>query len=85
MKTQEELLQKAIQLVNKGGLIVYSTCSILKEENEEMLQKLQNKVEMEPIFFDKTNCIPILKKHLGTTVCPSPCYEGFFIAKMILK
>ena len=85
MKVQEELLRKAIQLVNKGGVTLYSTCSILKDENEEMLQKVQNKVKIEPIFLSKNNCIPTLRSMLGTTVCPNPYYEGFFIAKMILK
>ena len=34
IKTQKELLQKAIKVLKKGGEMVYSTCSILKQENE---------------------------------------------------
>jgi 16S rRNA (cytosine967-C5)-methyltransferase len=38
-KTQFELLKFASTLVNKGGKICYSTCSILKEENTGIVQK----------------------------------------------
>lgn len=35
---QYELLQKAGHLVESGGYLLYSTCSILREENEEIIQ-----------------------------------------------
>ena len=38
-KTQSELLQKAINVLKPGNEMVYSTCSILQEENEENIQK----------------------------------------------
>ena len=34
IKTQEKLLNKAIRLLKKDGELIYSTCSILKKENE---------------------------------------------------
>jgi len=37
-KTQIELLHLASSLINKGGKICYSTCSILKDENSELVQ-----------------------------------------------
>ena len=37
VKRQLSLLKKSTKLVNKNGLIVYSTCSILNQENEEMI------------------------------------------------
>ncbi len=39
---QQELLKKALKIVRAGSEIVYSTCSILKKENEDNLQKLIN-------------------------------------------
>ena len=33
IKTQEELLVKALSILKSGGEMVYSTCSILKDEN----------------------------------------------------
>ena len=38
-KTQEVLLKKALKLLKPGGELIYSTCSILKEENENILEK----------------------------------------------
>ncbi len=51
VKTQEELLKKAIQILKLNGEIIYSTCSILKEENEEIIGKILEKgiAEIVPI------------------------------------
>ena len=35
VKLQETLLKKAIKILKVGGELIYSTCSILKEENED--------------------------------------------------
>ena len=83
VKTQEALLRKALKLVNSGGTIIYSTCSILKEENEEILDKVKDLASIVPIekFEDKN--LKYLEGRKGTiTVCPNSYYEGFFIAKL---
>ena len=38
-KTQIQLLKKAIKLLKPGKEMVYSTCSILQSENEDILEK----------------------------------------------
>ncbi|GAB4191738.1 MAG: 16S rRNA (cytosine(967)-C(5))-methyltransferase RsmB [Simkaniaceae bacterium] len=38
-KTQSALLKQAAQLIKKSGQIWYLTCSILKEENEKLVEK----------------------------------------------
>lgn len=85
IKTQEQLLEKALQILKKGNTMVYSTCSILYEENEQQLEKLinQNKIEIIPIddIFEDMPKLPTKIK--GTIcVCPNNLYEGFFISKI---
>lgn len=83
-KVQYEMLEKAIKLLKVGGEIVYSTCSILKEENEEIIKKiLTNNLEIIPINKSIFQNIPLLPSMDGTiTVMPTETYEGFFIAKI---
>ena len=85
IKTQEQLLDKALQILKKGNTMVYSTCSIIYEENEKQLEKLikQNKIEIIPIddIFEDMPKLPTKIK--GTIcVCPNNLYEGFFISKI---
>lgn len=85
IRTQKELLEKATRIVKKGGEIVYSTCSILKEENEKIVENILNKNNFEilPIDMNKTG-IPLLPTTIEGTicVCPNELYEGFFVAKL---
>ena len=83
-KTQEELLKKALKILKPGGEMVYSTCSILKQENEEILKKVLAKAnaKIEPINLTE-NIVTLPSKIEGTiTVCPTENYEGFFVAKI---
>ena len=83
-KTQETLLKKAINILKPGGEIIYSTCSILKQENEEILNKVlrKGKIEIVPIKLDRE--IPTLPAKVEGTICvlPTELYEGFFVAKI---
>ena len=49
--TQISLLKKAIEILKPNGTLVYSTCSILKEENEEILENIikGTRAKIEPI------------------------------------
>lgn len=91
VKTQLELLKKAITVLKPGHEMIYSTCSILKEENEENVLKIlkSGKVELVPIDIEKEEFkdIPLLSVNIKGTVsvCPSTLYEGFFIAKLRKK
>lgn len=89
IKTQKELLQKAIKVLKKGGEMVYSTCSILKQENEENIEKFlkNNQLEIVPINIELLKDIPLLPSKIEgvITVCPNELYEGFFVAKLRKK
>ena len=84
--TQKKLLKKAIQILKKDGEIVYSTCSILKEENEEIIKEIlkNNNCEIVPIKFNGMEKIPCLPVQIEGTlsVMPTDLYEGFFVAKL---
>lgn len=89
VKTQLELLKKAISVLKSGHEMVYSTCSILKEENEDNLKKIlkNENIEIVPIDKDLFKDIPQLQTTIEGTICvmPSKLYEGFFVAKLRKK
>ena len=86
VKTQKELIDKALKHIKVGKEMVYSTCSILKEENEAYLKELVKKeiIEIIPIDLDEFSEIPVLPVNLEGTlcVCPTDYYEGFYVAKI---
>ena len=83
-QTQAGLLEKAVSLLRTGGTLVYSTCSILAEENEEQVLRAvrTGKCELEPIPDSFAPDVPRLPVRLTGTlcVCPTEKYEGFFVA-----
>lgn len=89
VKVQEELLRKAVKMLKPGGEIVYSTCSILKNENEDVLNKVLSKEDayIVPIEKDLLKDIPLLPTTIDGTICvlPTNSYEGFFVAKIKKK
>lgn len=54
-KLQKKLLHSALKALKIGGELVYSTCTFLKEENEEIIENALNsdfKLEILPLNFD---------------------------------
>lgn len=83
---QLQLLKKAIKVLKPGREMIYSTCSILSCENEEILNSVlkTEKIEIVPINFEGIEDLPLLPTEIAGTlcVCPNELYEGFFIAKI---
>ena len=79
-------VNKAINILKPGGEIVYSTCSILACENEDIINKalLGSNTEIIPIDFNGKEYLPLLPVKIPGTlcVCPDEFFEGFFIAKI---
>ena len=86
-KVQEELLTKALTILKPGGEMVYSTCSILKEENEDILKKVLKKFKAQIIPINVPQNIPVLPTTIdgALCVCPTKYYEGFFVVKILKK
>ena len=86
IKFQTELIKEAIKHLNSGGELIYSTCSILKEENEEVLKSIltDTSLSLVPITELDTSSLPTLPSTLDNviTICPNEYFEGFFVAKI---
>jgi len=82
--SQTALITKAIKLLKPGHEMVYSTCSILECENEEIVSKVLGKAEIVPIELEG---VPTLPTKIKGTICvpPNEMYEGFFVAKIRKK
>ena len=86
VRTQEALLRKALQLLKPGHEMVYSTCSVLEEENERVLRHVLPAAgaKVVPVGHPMLAALPLLPVSLPGTlcVCPTELYEGFFVAKI---
>lgn len=85
-KSQLTLLKKALRILKPAHEMIYSTCSILARENEDILNKALNGVNAEiiPIELEGLEEIPLLPTKIPGTlcVCPNKYYDGFYIAKI---
>lgn len=67
-KIQKQILENCSKYLKKGGTLVYSTCSILKEENEDVVN----------CFLSKNNQF-FTSKEEKINILPSANEDGFFI------
>lgn len=83
---QKTLINEAIKHLRVGGELIYSTCSILKEENDSIINYvLENNKNIELVQLDLTKyeSLPKLPSIKGTLcVLPTKYYEGFYVAKI---
>lgn len=86
IKFQKDLITEAVKHLNSGGELIYSTCSILKEENEEILKTILTDptLSLVPITELKLDTLPVLPSTLDNviTICPNEYFEGFFVSKI---
>lgn len=87
VEIQIELLRKAIKLLKPGKEVIYSTCSILRQENEEVIKSVLQSKNVELIPIEPIEGLPYLTSALEGTllIAPNELYEGFFIAKLRKK
>ncbi len=83
---QEELLRKCVRILKPGQILVYSTCSILKKENEDIIEKLQKEFNLEILQIDEDRFKGIAKLPCkikeALLIKPNKYYEGFFVVKL---
>lgn len=87
--SQLALLRKAIKILKSEKEMIYSTCSILACENEDIINTVlkEQNIEIIPIYIKGIENLPLLPTKIKGTicVCPNELYEGFFIAKIRKK
>ena len=72
-KIQYDILSNSAKYVKKGGTLIYSTCTILKQENEATVEKfLENNRDFEP--WDDNYMETFMPKENGS--------DGFFICRI---
>ena len=77
-KIQRRILDTCSKYLKKQGIIIYSTCSIFKEENDKIIME----------FLDKNKNFEIEKineKNSFLNIYPNNIQDGFFIAKITKK
>ena len=71
---QKKILNNCSKYLKNNGTIVYSTCSILKDENEEVVNE-----------FLKENSEYYIKPEETRNILPNQEEDGFFICKIYKK
>ena len=86
-KLQYEILQICSNYLKDGGILVYSTCSILKEENENIINKfLENNKNFEIAKYkDDKQYEKFLKENKYIKINTNERNDGFFICKINRK
>lgn len=88
VKMQKKLFKSAYDSLKLGGIMVYSTCTINREENENILKwALENlQLKMLDIDIKIKSAMPALETEFNINkairILPSKEMEGFFVAKL---
>lgn len=89
MQLQRKIIANAVSYVKKGGIFVYSTCTVHSGENEEQVEWMLENLPLEPEPF--TEKLPEaflgeVKKEGCFQLLPGVCgTDGFFIAKFVKR
>lgn len=82
--TQREIMENAWNYLKTGGTMIYSTCTLNVEENDDNIEWFLNKhkdAKIEKIFLG--NMDNFIYNNNGTlTIVPNEYMDGFYIAKI---
>lgn len=92
VKEQRKLLETAYWALKPGGVLVYSTCTLTRPENEANVERFLNQfpetVRLEKLDFtlhgaEQVQRFQPIENTKGNvmTITPTAWYEGFFVAK----
>ena len=78
---QKKLLERAVTLVKPGGTVLYSTCSLFREENEKVIAEIMSRhPELIEVPAERKAKFMVKGKPYGTTIMPVlPWVDGFYM------
>lgn len=82
--TQREIMENAWAYLKSGGTMVYSTCTLNKEENEDNVEWFLTKhkdAKIEKIFLGNKDNL-LYNSDGSLTILPNEYMDGFYIAKI---
>ena len=90
VKTQKKLIKSAYDALKPGGILVYSTCTLNKEENENILDWAIKNLGLKilDINLEIKDALPAFNENTDKTInkairlLPSKNMEGFFVSKL---
>jgi tRNA (cytosine49-C5)-methyltransferase len=95
---QTKMLAAAYRLLRKGGVMVYSTCTLAPEENEFPVNQILRRhpdLDLEPIDIPESGIQPgrtdwrdlrfDRRLERAVRVVPSELFEGFFAARLVKR
>lgn len=84
VKIQRNILKNGSRYLKKGGILLYSTCTLNKEENEGNIKwflKENPEFKLENIYFGDLDNL-IYHQEGYVSILPNKYMDGFFIAKL---
>lgn len=85
MHIQRKIMSNAKRYVKPGGIMIYSTCTLAKEENEENIDwflKNNPSFKIIPIECGKSENL-LYNENGSLTILPNDKMDGFFISKFM--
>ncbi|MFB5191560.1 16S rRNA (cytosine(967)-C(5))-methyltransferase RsmB [Alicyclobacillus fastidiosus] len=83
---QRDLLQAALRAVRPGGIVVYATCTLLPEENEQVVEWVQKNTSDAFVVEDIHELVPeVFRQDVcqGLTITPERALtDGFYMTRL---
>ena len=81
---QRDIMENAWKYLRTGGIMIYSTCTLNKEENEENIDwflSTHKDCNIKKIFVGKQDNL-VYNRNGSLTIMPNEYMDGFFVAKL---
>jgi len=84
IQVQRDIMENAWMYLKDGGIMLYSTCTLNKEENEENIEWFESRhkdCSVKKIFIGKQDNL-VYNRNGSLTIMPNESMDGFFVAKL---